>query len=163
MRWSEAGYLSQIVLTHALRQVSVSLIFDVRQRMPEETYALRFEADAVGPAGKTRMVIAISPPYISEKGDWACLFELRGGADEEERREYYGADGLQALVLNLFYLRSILQRLRKQASVFVMCCRVMKFFPKRHSMFLLRKPNQPLQRNASTGSDSNLRSPARRG
>jgi hypothetical protein len=32
MRWSEAGYLSQIVLTHALRQVSVSLIFVVRQK-----------------------------------------------------------------------------------------------------------------------------------
>jgi hypothetical protein len=31
MRWSEAGCLSQIVLTHALRQVSVSLIFGVRQ------------------------------------------------------------------------------------------------------------------------------------
>ena len=30
MRWSEAGYLSQIVLTHALRQASVSLILDVR-------------------------------------------------------------------------------------------------------------------------------------
>jgi hypothetical protein len=30
MRWSEAGYLSQFVLTHALRQASVSLIFDVR-------------------------------------------------------------------------------------------------------------------------------------
>jgi hypothetical protein len=28
MRWSEAGYLSQFVLTHALRQVSVSLIFE---------------------------------------------------------------------------------------------------------------------------------------
>ena len=31
-RWSEAGYMSQVVLTHALRQVSVSLIFDVRQK-----------------------------------------------------------------------------------------------------------------------------------
>jgi hypothetical protein len=31
MRWSEAGYLSRIVLAHAPRQVSVSLIFDVRQ------------------------------------------------------------------------------------------------------------------------------------
>ena len=30
MRWSEAGYLSQFVLTHALRQVSVSLILGVR-------------------------------------------------------------------------------------------------------------------------------------
>jgi hypothetical protein len=35
MRWSEAGYLSQFVLTHALRQVSVSLIFDVRQNKAE--------------------------------------------------------------------------------------------------------------------------------
>ena len=33
MRWSEAGYLSQIVLTHAPRQVSVSLILGVRQKM----------------------------------------------------------------------------------------------------------------------------------
>ncbi len=33
MRWSEAGYLSQFVLTHALRQVSVSLILSVRQNM----------------------------------------------------------------------------------------------------------------------------------
>ena len=32
-RWSEAGYLSQIVLAHALRQVSVSLILDVRQKI----------------------------------------------------------------------------------------------------------------------------------
>jgi hypothetical protein len=32
MRWSEAGYLSQFVLSHALRQVSVSLILDVRQK-----------------------------------------------------------------------------------------------------------------------------------
>ncbi len=30
MRWSEAGCLSQFVLTHAPRQASVSLIFDVR-------------------------------------------------------------------------------------------------------------------------------------
>ncbi len=30
MRWSEAGYLSRIVLAHAPRQVAVSLIFDVR-------------------------------------------------------------------------------------------------------------------------------------
>ncbi len=35
MRWSEAGYLSQIVLTHALRQASVSLILDVRHIEPK--------------------------------------------------------------------------------------------------------------------------------
>ena len=33
MRWSEAGYLSRIVLSHAPRQVSVSLILDVRQNI----------------------------------------------------------------------------------------------------------------------------------
>jgi hypothetical protein len=33
MRSSEAGYLSRIVLAHAPRQASVSLIFDVRQNM----------------------------------------------------------------------------------------------------------------------------------
>jgi len=33
MRWSEAGYLSQFVLTHALRQVSVSLILSVSPKM----------------------------------------------------------------------------------------------------------------------------------
>jgi hypothetical protein len=37
MRWSEAGYLSRIVLSHAPRQVSVSLIFDVRQNMKNPT------------------------------------------------------------------------------------------------------------------------------
>jgi hypothetical protein len=31
MRWSEAGYLSRIMLTHAPRQASVSLILGVRQ------------------------------------------------------------------------------------------------------------------------------------
>jgi hypothetical protein len=39
MRWSEADYLSRIVLAHAPRQVAVSLILGVRQNMkltPEE-------------------------------------------------------------------------------------------------------------------------------
>jgi len=38
MRWSEAGYLSQFVLAHALRQVSVSLILDVRQNYADEIH-----------------------------------------------------------------------------------------------------------------------------
>ena len=33
MRWSEAGYLSRIVLSHAPRQASVSLILGVRQKI----------------------------------------------------------------------------------------------------------------------------------
>jgi hypothetical protein len=32
MRWSEAGYLLQIMLSHALCQVSVSLILGVRRK-----------------------------------------------------------------------------------------------------------------------------------
>ena len=36
MRWSEAGYLSRIVLTHAPRQASASLILDVRQNTSNE-------------------------------------------------------------------------------------------------------------------------------
>ena len=37
MRWSEAVYLSQFVLSHALRQASASLILDVRQKNPMKT------------------------------------------------------------------------------------------------------------------------------
>jgi hypothetical protein len=37
MRWSEAGYLSRIVLAHAPRQVSVSLILGVRQKYETRT------------------------------------------------------------------------------------------------------------------------------
>jgi hypothetical protein len=40
MRWSEAGYLSRIVLTHAPRQVSVSLILGVR---PKRTNHVRHD------------------------------------------------------------------------------------------------------------------------
>jgi hypothetical protein len=39
MRWSEAGYLSQFVLTHALRQASASLILGVRQKNEKESSA----------------------------------------------------------------------------------------------------------------------------
>jgi hypothetical protein len=61
MRWSEAGYLSQIVLTHALRQVSVSLILDVRSissrfiEMHWQTTRYRSPADAVLWAGSARI------------------------------------------------------------------------------------------------------------
>ena len=49
MRWSEAGYSSRIVLTHAPRQVSVSLIFDVRQKiMHHEAETWFREAQANG-------------------------------------------------------------------------------------------------------------------
>ena len=41
MRWSEAGYLSQFVLSHALRQVSASLILCVRQNYERTSLHLR--------------------------------------------------------------------------------------------------------------------------
>ena len=42
MRWSEAGYLSQFVLAHALRQVSVSLILSVRQKSMKAIVSVLF-------------------------------------------------------------------------------------------------------------------------
>jgi hypothetical protein len=61
MRWSEAGYLSQVVLTHALRQVSVSLIFDVRSissrfiEMHRQTKRYRSQAGAARWTGSARI------------------------------------------------------------------------------------------------------------
>lgn len=80
--------------------------------------ALTFEVDAICASKTERLSISVSAPYVSEKGDWACLFELRGIKKEEEKHEYYGVDGLQALVLNLFYFRSAFSRLRKSGYVF---------------------------------------------
>ena len=49
MRWSEAGYLSQIVLAHALRQASVSLILDVRQKKYMQRVSLILQSLAFAP------------------------------------------------------------------------------------------------------------------
>lgn len=87
-------------------------------KVPAKSTALLFEVDAVAATKRNRLRISISSPYDTGKGDWACLFELRGIKSEEEKREYFGVDGLQALVLNLFYLRSVLARLRKNGYAF---------------------------------------------
>ena len=47
MRWSEAGYLSRIVLSHAPRQASVSLILGVRQNMKFQRHAISQFAERV--------------------------------------------------------------------------------------------------------------------
>jgi hypothetical protein len=86
--------------------------------MKTKNTALSFEVDAITSKKKERIRVSISSPYPKETGEWACLFELSGAKDEEERREYFGVDGLQALVLNLFYLRSVLARLRKKGYAF---------------------------------------------
>jgi hypothetical protein len=86
--------------------------------MPENTPAVLFEVDAIAGARKSRLRISISSPYDTGKGDWACLFQLRGVEGEEEEHEYFGVDGLQAMILNLFYLRSVIVRLRKNGFAF---------------------------------------------
>jgi len=82
--------------------------------MTTPSIALSFEFDAATLAKKERIRVSISTPYPKATGEWACLFELAGAKDEDEKREYFGADGFQALVLTLFYLRSLLSRLRKK-------------------------------------------------
>jgi hypothetical protein len=75
MRWSEAGYLSRIVLAHAPRQASVSLIFDVRQNEMRARYIIWLglalfltEADAGPrrPAKSTATTITFSPDAFPE-------------------------------------------------------------------------------------------------
>ena len=74
--------------------------------------------DVIASKKKERIRISISSPYPKETGEWACLFELSGAKQEEEKHEYFGVDGLQALILSLFYLRSVLARLRKKGYAF---------------------------------------------
>jgi hypothetical protein len=62
MRWSEAGYLSQIVLAHALRQASVSLILDVRQKSEMKAILAATEIEQI------HMVLtAVDRNYIAHK------------------------------------------------------------------------------------------------
>jgi hypothetical protein len=70
--------------------------------MTTPSTALSFEFDAVSSAKKEHVCISIS------------TFELVGVKEEEEKREYFGADGFQALILTLFYLRFLLVRLRQK-------------------------------------------------
>jgi len=86
--------------------------------MQTKSTALTFETNAVRAEKSERLNISISTPYDTGKGNWACLFELRGIKSEEESYEYFGADGLQALILNLYYLRSLFSRLRKEGYTF---------------------------------------------
>jgi hypothetical protein len=76
--------------------------------------ALLFEVVAIRADEKARICISISSPFQKPTGEWACLFELNGLEEEQEKREYFGVDGLQALVLTLFYLRSVLARLQRK-------------------------------------------------
>ena len=84
--------------------------------MPNDAVAI--EVDAVRSTANKRLRISISTPYEKPTGEWACLFRLNGVPEEDEQREYFGVDALQALVLNLFYLRFVLARLRKKGFSF---------------------------------------------
>lgn len=86
--------------------------------MSHKSQALIYEVDAVHASKVERLSVSVSTPYKNSKGDWACLFELRGVKEVETSREFYGADALQALILNLFLLHSILSGLRKKGYIF---------------------------------------------
>jgi hypothetical protein len=77
MRWSEAGYLSQFVLAHALRQVSVSLILGVRQNMkrPKDAPLLLAEISAqISTLDRYSDVLALG--YLSEIYHIAATYGL---------------------------------------------------------------------------------------
>jgi hypothetical protein len=62
MRWSEAGYLSQFVLAHVLRQASVSLILDVRQKQTMEDPAPSFGSRCIYTASAWSVaLLAVAP------------------------------------------------------------------------------------------------------
>jgi hypothetical protein len=85
MRWSEAGYLSRIVLTHAPRQASVSLILDVRSisnrfiEMHRQTKRYRTLADATLSAGSAGI-------FAGNRIDWLGLATFPCSPGEQTRR-----------------------------------------------------------------------------
>jgi hypothetical protein len=85
MRWSEAGYLSRIVLTHAPRQASVSLIFDVRSissrfiKMHWQTTRYRSPASVAQWTGSARI-------FAGSQIDWLGLAASPCSLGEQPRR-----------------------------------------------------------------------------
>jgi hypothetical protein len=85
MRWSEAGYLSRIVLTHAPRQASVSLIFDVRSissrlmKMQWQTTRYRSPAGVAWWTGSVRI-------FAGDRTDWLGLAASPCSPGEQTRR-----------------------------------------------------------------------------
>jgi hypothetical protein len=64
-RWSEAGYLSHVVLTHALRQVSVSLIFDVRQNRMKAWHLVTAALAVAALLSATHITVRTNYGYVS--------------------------------------------------------------------------------------------------
>jgi hypothetical protein len=85
MRWSEAGYLSQFVLSHALRQASVSLILGVRSissrfiEMHWQTTRYRTLAHAASWTGSARI-------FAGRRIDWLGLVASPCSPGEQARR-----------------------------------------------------------------------------
>jgi hypothetical protein len=79
MRWSEAGYLSQFVLSHALRQASVSLILDVRQKnMKTTSIALLILSIALGACGPFEIPGPGSSDFSADLGNGYSLGRTSG-------------------------------------------------------------------------------------
>ena len=85
MRWSEAGYLSRIMLAHAPRQVSVSLILGVRSisnrfiEMHQQTKRYRTVADVALLAGSARI-------FADDRIDWLGLVTFPCSPGKQARR-----------------------------------------------------------------------------
>ena len=85
MRWSEAGYLSRIVLSHAPRQASASLILGVRSisnhfiKMHRRTTRYRTLADVALLAGSARI-------FAGNRTDWIGLAAFPRSPGEQTRR-----------------------------------------------------------------------------
>jgi hypothetical protein len=101
MRWSEAGYLSQFVLAHALRQASVSLILGVRQKKmnPDPIYLdTSFIVDAFEEWTGTDAPASITRTRDITSELSAGIFSA--GASSSESKEFpFGAAKMYAQVL----------------------------------------------------------------
>jgi hypothetical protein len=103
MRWSEAGYLSQIVLMHALRQVSVSLILDVRQKNMKQLPISEFHAALAEYCDATQKTEA-SQAFELQLAH-LCRERLRAqgseGWDFDVAEEFFSGRGCSILIQNI--------------------------------------------------------------
>ncbi len=81
--------------------------------MRAKTKVVTVRFDAVSRRARNGVRISISPPYRTEREEWACLFELTGLRKESCRQEIFGVDALQAMILSIAWLRHRLLCLQK--------------------------------------------------
>lgn len=82
--------------------------------MAEDQNSIVFEADLVGKGAPQRLSISIRIPYAKKTGEWACPVSVKGIKQDVASQECLGIDGLQSLVLGLFFVRHTVSSLRKK-------------------------------------------------